>query len=1039
MKFPNFPLLSVPLAGLALSMVSQLIAEPIDLSPEGLEEPTFTINFDEFDIDDSAEVTDQFISLGASFVPNLFLRQGDNPDWQNVEGPNLRTGDPEVNPFTIRFETPMSSAAFVAIAQPPTPTTITAKLNGEEVESFETTVSIDNPDNFFGFTDIVFDEIEVEYTEDTRMRIDSLQLGAAAEAGGDPDLVAWWPLTEGSGEDLNDSISGDIAQLVDGDWIQAEDGDGVPGFLAGKSVPSFDGSATYALLGEEIIPVMDVDTPFSLAFWTNQVNSGGGVNNIVLGNRYDIDGVDFAPREFIKFTPTKFEFHQNGGGGDNVAYDEPIPDDIWTHHAIVKEGHMFTYYRNGEEITVHENSGVYPENPQPLFIGGQQPGGEHWSGSLADIGLWKRSLPDTDVAKIFAEGIASIAGSGRPDLVISFNEDEELPEGLTLDGNAAVREEGGVDGSGYLSVTDAENSQVGTVIFPDLLGGRVVKSFNFKADVRAGGGTDRPADGFSINLVRPDDKVLSGGGFNVVPEEGTETGLSIGFDEYDSGNGEKVGFSVHVDGEVVTEVEAAVLNGEADDPESLQTGPLGPDGNGDGSLLTWQPFEVSLDETGKVSISWKGNEVLSGFQTTFVPRPVRIVFGGRTGGANSNHHVDNLELSIDSLRVLAVAKITASTSGLSFEVRNTEESVIDKTSIALTVDGEVVTPTVTDVEGGVLIAFEPAEAWLPASTHTYELTANDMNGLPAVRSGAGESTLEDTAMPFRTPLVGPEGEEGLWGVRYVWGSALPDINTNAVALEILQRSDADDFEGFVYDTTAAVANHGAARDFFPDALPYPEEAEFGDDGEWDGNDFIVSYKGTLRITDPGVYSFGVNSDDGMGLRIWGAEFIESGGGQIDLIAPDTLFFPTPTGNSDTHGTVNLAAGTYPIEFFWWERGGGDKGVLYFAKGEFLDDGETDEGNVEDGMWELVGGEHLVGPGSLPFQITDIAKTGANVTITWQSSEGAGYTIERATAEQLASGQFDELEDGFEGAEGDTTSYTDEGFEGSEAYYRVRSE
>ncbi len=96
---------------------------------------------------------------------------------------NLRTGDPEVNPFTIHFENTLTSAAFIAIAQPPTPATITAKLNGVEVESFETTVSIDNPDNYFGFRDIIFDEIEVAYTAATRLRIDNVQLGEPSPGG----------------------------------------------------------------------------------------------------------------------------------------------------------------------------------------------------------------------------------------------------------------------------------------------------------------------------------------------------------------------------------------------------------------------------------------------------------------------------------------------------------------------------------------------------------------------------------------------------------------------------------------------------------------------------------------------------------------------------------------------------------------------------------------------------------------------------------------------------------------------------------------
>jgi len=93
------------------------------------------------------------------------------------------------------FGSALTSATFAAIAQPPTPATITAKLGGVEVESFETTVSIDNPDNYFGFSDIVFDEIEIIYTEETRLRIDNIQLGPSANLA--PLIITDIDMTEG--------------------------------------------------------------------------------------------------------------------------------------------------------------------------------------------------------------------------------------------------------------------------------------------------------------------------------------------------------------------------------------------------------------------------------------------------------------------------------------------------------------------------------------------------------------------------------------------------------------------------------------------------------------------------------------------------------------------------------------------------------------------------------------------------------------------------------------------------------------------------
>ncbi|MCB1094455.1 MAG: hypothetical protein KDN22_02650 [Verrucomicrobiae bacterium] len=621
--------------------------------------------------------------------------------------------------------------------------------------------------------------------------------------GVDPTLIGWWPLTEGSAEDLNDSTgNNEVAEFVDGEWIAAADGDEVPGFLAGASVPSFDGNASYALLGEELIPVLDESTPLSIAFWSLQVGGGTGVNEIVLGNRYMLDGTDFAPREFIKFTPSRFEFHQEGVGTENVEYPDPIPDDVWVHHAIVKDGNNFTYYRNGEESNTYENTGAYPINPQPLFIGGQQPGGEHWSGALADIGIWNRALSAADVSKIATEGIASLSG-----------------------------------------------------------------------------------------------------------------------------------------------------------------GPAGP-------------------------------------------------------------------------VLLSVSQVRSTPNGLTFRVINEVGSVVDKDSIAVTIDGAAVTTTVSDIEGGILVTYVAEPAWIPGSTHSYNLVVKDTNGNSAKRSGEGETKLKDSLMPFNTPLVGPEGQEGLWGVRYIWDAGT--LNSTADALRVIQRADEPDFEGQIFDTTSAFANLNNARpELFPESDFYPDEV-VNEGGAVD--DFLVLYKGTLRVATSGLYTFGYNTDDGAGLRIFGAEFISKGGAAIiDPVQPNSLVFTGTTGNTDSHAVVDLAAGDYPIEFFWFERGGGDKGVLYFAKGEFADDTDTVEGAAEDGEWELVGGERLVGAGALPFQIISVSKTGTDITITWQSTEGAGYTIQRATPEQLITGDFVELQDGFEGEAGDTSSFTDTGVSDEEAYYRVQAE
>src|SRR5262249_49734273 len=68
---------------------------------------------------------------------------------------------------------------------------------------------------------------------------------------------------------------------------------------------------------------------------------------------------------------------------------------------------------------------------------------------------------------------------------------------------------------------------------------------------------------------------------------------------------------------------------------------------------------------------------------------------------------------------------------------------------------------------------------------------------------------------------------------------------------------------------------------------------------------------------PGVWTFGVNSDDGFSLTIGGVSMSE----------------PSPRGPSDTIQTFNFpSAGDYALDFVYYERGGGAEVELFAVQG-----------------------------------------------------------------------------------------------------------
>lgn len=257
-----------------------------------------------------------------------------------------------------------------------------------------------------------------------------------------------------------------------------------------------------------------------------------------------------------------------------------------------------------------------------------------------------------------------------------FDFDAGAPTDLAMFGTAEARPDNG-NPNGYLSITDAANSQRGaaslavgadnSLIFAGRTGGanaahhidnievtvNAPTDFSVAADLRVGGGTDNPADGFSFSFVQntdpwfADNDTYAGmGGEASLPEEGTRSGLSVGFDEWQSGpvpvNGDVdgdgvitaeenpegndvIGLSVRLNGDLIAQIPLPTKNGAVDDPTSLATGDRGPGGPGDISALGWAKLELGR-QGNDVVVSWKGVETV-----VTIPEPASLTLLGLAG------------------------------------------------------------------------------------------------------------------------------------------------------------------------------------------------------------------------------------------------------------------------------------------------------------------------------------------------------------------------------------------------------------------------
>ena len=573
-------------------------------------------------------------------------------------------------------------------------------------------------------------------------------------------------------------------------------------------------------------------------------------------------------------------------------------------------------------------------------------------------------------------------------------------EGIQFFGNSEWVQSGGNPG-GFLVVTRAIDSQKSVLVFPDIDNGFPVRAFTFEADIRCGGGEDPPADGFSMSYARDTDPVVlapatgafagspSGAETNL-PEEGTQTGLAIGFDEWESGAPDVRGFSVRVDNVVLQEIALPTTDGALDDITSLQTGPRNPDvdpsdlsGPTSWALLGWAKFKVELNELGQVSLWWKGNQFLNNYQTAFFPSAGRLVFAGRTGANNGNQHFDNMVLTTVAATNFFITGLTGRADGASVRITDIgTTSVVQPQTIKMTLNG---TPAPA---GAVTISkqgpfstatYSLAPNFLAAgSTNTITIEAQDNNGITASETRefivrpyivldpewiAPAGTYDTASRGFKGSInqigVGRSPGDGTstWNalrqlaggfIDPVTGNTYPNLVDPTAGVDANGNFEMPDTVGNYpspwininqdfYSTTAAEVGSFQSPDFPDDPIPgiVPEsETVFNSDN------IVMEAYTYLQLGGPNgkFYTFGVNSDDGFhvafGPETRSALFTAAGGASTSTYASQ---YNGGKGASDVTFDVVVpqgATGVYRARLVWWEGGGGANCEFF----QVLDDG-----------------------------------------------------------------------------------------------------
>ena len=353
------------------------------------------------------------------------------------------------------------------------------------------------------------------------------------------------------------------------------------------------------------------------------------------------------------------------------------------------------------------------------------------------------------------------------------------PAGTTLFGQAVA------DG-GWLKLTRPDTA-FGILYVDNFSGAQPVHGFEAKftaalfGSTCCGGGVF-PADGFSFNLVSQS-SALANPDYNQPGEEGLDPGLAVNFDTWDNGDGEGPAIEVKWRGAVI-----------AREPFQPSQSPAGITT----ARAAAREVIINLASDGRLSVSYGGIRVLDGVQTPYTPLVIgtpKWILGARTGGANDNHWIRDLQIVVNRAKIPGLFS-----SGVDDLGRPLPENAGDPHYIMPVPGGLTTIPFVATAAGGYPIGpwlpDNSASAWiapsdttlaLPSVNISYETTFNlrglnpagaDIHGWVAVDDDLVDILLNGQSTGHTTPIAGIGGESYTrWRAFAITSGILPGANT----------------------------------------------------------------------------------------------------------------------------------------------------------------------------------------------------------------------------------------------------------------------
>ncbi len=197
-------------------------------------------------------------------------------------------------------------------------------------------------------------------------------------------LVGAWAFNEGAGTTAADSSgTGNQGTLVGGATWSAQ------GRYGGAL--SFNGSTGLVRVADSAS--LNLTTAMTLSAWIRPTANQSGWRTILQKQ---------TDAYFLNASNDTGALRPSGGGtfGDSTSFvtgTTASPLNTWTHVAMTYDGTTQRLYVNGTQVATRATTGTIQVTSNPLWIGGNQPYGEYFTGLIDEVRVYNRALTATDI------------------------------------------------------------------------------------------------------------------------------------------------------------------------------------------------------------------------------------------------------------------------------------------------------------------------------------------------------------------------------------------------------------------------------------------------------------------------------------------------------------------------------------------------------------------------------------------------------------------------------------------------------------------